>query len=366
VASAPSPAALTEPERAFGQRLRALPAAERPGALLDHVARTVLRTLGLPAEQAPDLGADLFDRGLDSLMAMELARRLSADLGEPFSPRLAFQHPTIAEIGRAVVRRILPDDAPSPVDRGGANTERPHGTPWVVDPKPTPRARARLVCFPYAGGGPGLYRTWAEELPVEVCAIRAPGRDSRSDEAPHESMAEMLDALLPELLPYLDKPFALFGYSLGAVHAFELARTLAKRGLPRPRAVFVAACAAPDRLPPTTEATLTDDALLALLAQSGVASEVLANPDMLGAILRVLRADARQLQTYTSGEASLDVPLVAYASEGDPLAPLPSAMAWGRWTSSSFSLRQMPGEHFFIHTHPDVLLAQVRRDVEAL
>ncbi len=367
VASASS-AAVTEPERAFGQQLRALPATERPGALLDHVARTVLRTLGLPAEQALDRDADLFDQGLDSLMAMELASRLSADLGAPLSPRLAFQHPTIAELGHAVARRILPEDAPAP------ELERPHGTPWIVVPRPDPRAPVRLVCFPYAGGGPGLFRHWADALPAEVCAIRAPGRESRSDEAPHTSMSELLDALLPELLPYLDRPFALFGYSLGAVHAFELARTLAQRGLPRPRALLVAACAAPDRLPPTTDATLTDDALLALMAQSGVASEVLTNPDMRGAILRLLRADAGQLRGYSgtppTGYAghgpSLDVPIIAYASESDPLAPLPTAMAWNRWTRGSFSLRQMPGAHFFLHTHPEVLLAQMRRDLEDL
>jgi len=44
---------------------------------------------------------------------------------------------------------------------------------WIAYRKPRPQARLRLFCFPYAGGGALIFRTWADGLPadVEVCPI---------------------------------------------------------------------------------------------------------------------------------------------------------------------------------------------------
>ena len=100
--------------------------------------------------------------------------------------------------------------------------------PWLVVPKPLPKARMRLFCLPYAGGGTAVYNTWHRYLPdtVELVSVRLPGRESRLMERPFTQ----LDALLPELGAALaevsDKPFALFGHSMGAMIAFELTRWL--------------------------------------------------------------------------------------------------------------------------------------------
>src|SRR5262245_41506308 len=87
---------------------------------------------------------------------------------------------------------------------------------WIVRKPPSGKARPRLFCFPYAGGGASAYRGWAEALPsLEVCAVQAPGRETRIGEAPLTRLEPLADAATAAIRPLLDRPFAFFGYSLG-------------------------------------------------------------------------------------------------------------------------------------------------------
>ena len=100
--------------------------------------------------------------------------------------------------------------------------------PWIRCAKPNPAARLRLFCLPYAGGGASLFRDWGQALPdsVEVCAIQLPGREDRIAETPFRQVEDLLPVLLEKLRPYLDRPIAFFGHSMGAFLSYELARAL--------------------------------------------------------------------------------------------------------------------------------------------
>ncbi|MEM8613843.1 MAG: alpha/beta fold hydrolase, partial [Cyanobacteria bacterium P01_H01_bin.105] len=101
-------------------------------------------------------------------------------------------------------------------------------TNWLVCPKPRSNPKLRLLCFAYAGGSAWIFRTWAEIFPatVELFAIELPGRGKRMAEPALTAVTAIVEALGPELLPYLDLPFVCFGHSLGALIAFELCRWL--------------------------------------------------------------------------------------------------------------------------------------------
>src|SRR5580658_5790200 len=111
------------------------------------------------------------------------------------------------------------------------------GVSWLCKYVPRPEARARLFCFPHAGVGSSFYRLWAIGLPIdlEVCPVQLPGRENRLHEPALTSIPELVDALVPALLPHMDLPFAFFGHSMGAVIAAEVTRALsdAGRGLPQ-------------------------------------------------------------------------------------------------------------------------------------
>src|SRR4051794_36920377 len=113
-------------------------------------------------------------------------------------------------------------------------------SPWFVVPTPRPDARRRLFCLPHAGGGAAAFRRWADGMAaaVEVVAVQPPGRETRFREPPFTDWRSLVVSLA-DALP-ADRPFALFGHSLGALLAFELARELRRRGGPPPDHLFVA------------------------------------------------------------------------------------------------------------------------------
>src|SRR5262249_13687929 len=118
---------------------------------------------------------------------------------------------------------------------------------WLACARPRPQADIRLFCFPYAGGGASVFRGWADGLPasVEVCPVQLPGRGTRFREPAFTRLPPLIEALAESLRPHLDRPFAFFGHSLGALVAFELARYLHQHQGREPVRLFVSGCGGP-------------------------------------------------------------------------------------------------------------------------
>jgi acyl transferase domain-containing protein/surfactin synthase thioesterase subunit len=342
-------------------RMNAAPLAAKEALLGVHVREVVRRAFRLPRDHALGDDQDLFDLGMDSMLAVELARRFSADLGTTVPTASIFAQPTIGALTKALLASV--EQPTRPVAAPVAGTR----SPWFVVHTPRPAARLRLICFPYAGGGTGVFRGWGTALPedVEVVAIRAPGRESRAHEAPFDSVTDLVDDLMPRLDPILDRPYALLGYSLGALVAFEVAQRLRWTRERQPRALVVMGAPAPHRLNPVPDDALSDEKLLHFLEDGGVVSaEVLADDGMKVSILRLMRADGRMYQTYrASTRQLLECPIVAYGAEDDSIAPPSLVKAWEECTVARFLQRPMPGRHFFVHSHADLLLAMLGRDV---
>jgi medium-chain acyl-[acyl-carrier-protein] hydrolase len=235
---------------------------------------------------------------------------------------------------------------------------------WLVRPTPRPAARLRLLCFPYAGVGPSAYRQWAELLSpdVEVGSVLLPGREGRFREAPFTQMEPLLDALTAGLRPYLDLPWALFGHSMGAVVAFEVARRVRALGHGEPVHLFVSARRAP-HLPPRHGpiSHLPDEAFVAEVRRryDGIPAEVLRHPDLLALLTPGLRADLAVLEGHRHRpEIPLGCPLSAFGGREDAEATEAELAAWRRETRGPVSLRMFPGGHFFLQSaRADVLRA---------
>src|ERR1700675_3404475 len=101
-------------------------------------------------------------------------------------------------------------------------------TPWIYGPRITQNARRRLFCFSHSGSGAAQFGPWKSFLPpfLDICPIQLPGRENRFRETPLTQIHRIAEILAVELEPYLDRPFILYGYSLGALIGFELARQL--------------------------------------------------------------------------------------------------------------------------------------------
>ena len=230
---------------------------------------------------------------------------------------------------------------------------------------PRPMATVRLICLPYAGGGAGVFQPWVAATPasIELYALQLPGREDRLAEPLHTSWPAMIGEAKAALdsLPRL--PLALFGYSLGAVIALDLARwlTLAKPGVLQQ--LFCAARPWPGA--PTSERgglhALADDALVeALDQQYGSLSTSLLHPEIRELALPILRADLALLASHRfERSASLNCPVTVYGGRDDPVTPPAALEAWQAECAGPFTVAQFDGSHFFLETQRAALIADV-------
>jgi surfactin synthase thioesterase subunit len=244
---------------------------------------------------------------------------------------------------------------------------------WLLRSRPKDGARLRLFCFPYAGGAAVAYRGWSDRLPggVEVCPVQLPGRGNRFREPAFERIDALVRAAADGLAPHLDRPFAFFGHSMGALVAFELARELRRRGQALPFGLLVSAHEAPHRpapLPPIThlgDAEFVDEVRR---RYGGIPDEVLAEPELLEIMLPVLRSDITALEGHRhSPEPPLGCPLSCFAGVSDPHLGLEDLEGWREHTGAAFRLRRLPGGHFFLNPEEsqEALLSALAEDLAA-
>lgn len=239
---------------------------------------------------------------------------------------------------------------------------------WCVVPRPNPSALVKLVCFPYAGASASIFRLWHQSLPgdVEVCGIQLPGRQNRISEAPFTRIPLLMTELGAALSPLLDRPFAFFGHSMGALLSFEMSRWLRRNRNLMPKSLFVSGRRTPQI--PDTDAPrhLMDDVnfVAEIRKLKATREEILADPDLLQLVLPVLRADTELCETYSYlDDAALTCPIIAFAGTDDEEETLERMKGWRSQTTGDFSLHALRGDHFFIHTSERRLLDLLRMEL---
>ncbi|MEM7134182.1 MAG: thioesterase domain-containing protein [Chloroflexota bacterium] len=242
---------------------------------------------------------------------------------------------------------------------------------WLDSTQLSPQDHLRLFCFPYAGGAASSYRQWSKQLPpfAKLCPIELPGRGRRYAEPCETRMEALIHGLAEAILPYLDRPFAFFGHSMGALISYELAYYLEYHMGLIPEHLFLSAHSAP-YLPRTTNTNhqLPDDALIQFLwKMGGTPNEVLQNSQLLELILPILRADFEMCETYRSPNApSLSASMSVLGGLADPIVNQNQLAAWQKCTRGSFFLQMFAGTHFFIHSTQGTLLSNLGQQLEAI
>ncbi|MDX2547308.1 thioesterase II family protein [Streptomyces sp. WI04-05B] len=241
----------------------------------------------------------------------------------------------------------------------------PHGdSAWIKRYRPLESPSLRLFCLPHAGGNAGAFHGWAQAplAGVETVAVQYPGRQDRLAEECLQDMESLADGVAAALVPLLDRPFALFGHSMGAAVAYEVALRLEHRYRARPQRVFVSGAASPRRPRTHTDVHLRDDdEMVEWFGELGAMDRVvLADPELRPLVLPAMRADLRLIETYRPAAGrTLTAPVTAYVGDADPSVDPDDALAWRELTSAEFSSRVFPGGHFYLSDHEDVLLADI-------
>ena len=240
--------------------------------------------------------------------------------------------------------------------------------PWIQFWQPKLQARLRLFCFPYAGGGASIFRTWSEILPpqIEVCPVQLPGRESRLLEAPFSQLFLLIEPLAQALLPYLYMPCAFFGHSMGALISFELAHYLRQQYDLSPVHLFVSARRAPQLIARDAPIHhLPEPQFVEELRRlKGTPEEVLQTSELLQLLIPFLRADFAMCETYlyTPGEP-LTCPISVFGGLQDEEVSRDMLTAWHEQTRGSFKLRLFVGDHFFLHAARASLVQALLQDL---
>ncbi|MEV5873280.1 alpha/beta fold hydrolase [Streptomyces sp. NPDC052101] len=233
---------------------------------------------------------------------------------------------------------------------------------WVRRFRDDDGCETKLVCFPHAGGWASAYRTWAAGLPsdIGVLAVRYPGREDRlSDPFPTglESLADDIAEALGELTRHR---LVLFGHSMGASVAHEVALRLKARGCP-PAALCVSGRRPPHALDGMRRLSGTDEEIIADVVRFDASrAAVFADPGLREVVLPAVRADYRLVDDYPGGRRPpLDCPVYGYTGDSDSEVTPEQMRGWADITHGSFRLRVLPGGHFYLRPEEDALLADL-------
>ncbi|MFC0440032.1 thioesterase II family protein [Kutzneria buriramensis] len=237
--------------------------------------------------------------------------------------------------------------------------------PDWLDAPPDQADRLRLFCFHHAGGGASAFRGWRAALAPDVAVypVQLPGREARVREPRISDLATAVTAIADALDPWLNRPYAFYGHSMGALIAHTLTSRLLATGKPLPARLLVGAFPGPLLRAPLAEVSdMSDEQLVELLLRIGGMSETVRRyPDWRAAAIALLRADLGICHGPRPPAApALPVPIDVYTGAADPLVSRADVDAWAAHSTAEVRTHVLPGGHFFVHDAASELLDLIR------
>lgn len=243
-------------------------------------------------------------------------------------------------------------------------------TNWFRVPKPLQDPVARLICFPYAGGNAGSYVNWAKSLPdgIELVAVEPPGRAVRMLEPPFDNMADLISDLLPHYQRIIDKPYLVFGHSLGGRVAYEISCCCQQLGLRLPNRFIASASRAPHIVKQRPNIyDLPDIQFLdKLRGFNGTPESVLTNREMMELLLPMLRSDFKIADLYLAQPQKLKCPLSVWHGEMDHEISQLDFKSWADCSVFPVEFTSVPGGHLFVDSNVQDVLARLNPLLERL
>ncbi|MFC8125941.1 alpha/beta fold hydrolase [Streptomyces sp. NPDC057302] len=287
--------------------------------------------------------------GIDSLLMLEISTRVENTYDIPENTVVISGATTLA----ALHAFLTPKGA-------GAPSAGP-----VIRPRPLTEPAVRLFLLHHAGGSHLLYRGWTEHFPEdwELCLLEAPGRGQSPQLPLIDNCDELVDYFHSAIAPLLDRPFGIFGHSMGALIAYQLTRRLLHERGPLPTWLGVSAYGAPQACPGATQPhLLDDDALRGWLRNAGASPpQLLDNEDVWRTFAPVFRSDFKLVDTWAPPRerGPLPVPLTVFGGRHDKVIGAEQLLAWRAFTTHFGGLETYEGDHFYLVAHQQPLAAAV-------
>ncbi|MFA5075287.1 MAG: thioesterase domain-containing protein [Candidatus Babeliales bacterium] len=222
---------------------------------------------------------------------------------------------------------------------------------WVRYFEKKDSAKIRLFCLPYAGGFAEFYLSWKRLLPswIELCPLQLPGRSYCAHEECSKDINKLLEEIIEVIEQYVDRPFAIFGHSMGSILAYEAAIRLKIK----PMALILSGGDAPNYWEKAKHLhLLSDEDLLLLMIGNGSYNKKMLTVEPkseYACFLNTLRTDLILCSKYRFKNEGFfaGATLVMYAVD-DQLCEYQNLEAWKDFCPKIKFIRYENGGHFFI------------------
>ncbi|MDR2023788.1 MAG: alpha/beta fold hydrolase [Hungatella sp.] len=239
--------------------------------------------------------------------------------------------------------------------------------PWFIH-KASKIDEFRLFIFHHAGGGATYYMPMLDQLSdgISVYIMQLPGRENRISDDMYDDLNHLIDDLTDILLPYLDKPFAFFGHSMGAMISFELTHILKKSYGISPEHLFLSSMCAPHLTKKINVKSLSDEQLLLKVFDlGGTGTEISRDQKLVSLILPTLRKDIKLCDDYYCNSAeALNVPVTILGGHQDTAVLIGDLLEWDRYFKNAFHVCLFKGNHFYFREDYSMLASTIIKTIK--
>ena len=224
---------------------------------------------------------------------------------------------------------------------------------WISSLNDIPEPKARLICFSHEGGSADFFKSWLQYIraDIELMIVQLPGRAERVDQPLMTDVDQVVSSLVESCQSILDKPYMLFGHSLGAVLAFETVMKLSEMGLRLPKRLVISGRQAPtDKGSYFQKMSQLDDQdfFEDLVNDDCLGQWVMSSPEEVSNALPYIRADFEMLEGYQPASTEpLNIPIDVFAGSRDAI-PLGNLLEWQKVSRYPVHVCVFKGGHFFV------------------
>ncbi|WP_280495546.1 thioesterase II family protein [Nocardia asiatica] len=258
----------------------------------------------------------------------------------------------------------------------------------LIDAFRSASAGRSVIAFPPAGAGTEYFHRWisCDTPEFSLVPVRLPGRQDLWDQAPMDSMRQIVDHLADELAERSERTSVILGICSGGLMAYELAHRLLAADPDSVRALVLNATPLPAVASSGLLRSVGTDGPFLSQADSEVLRESFAATEygkfsergkgddtrraaLLDEIWELaeprVRADIHAVEFHDYELTPLEIPITAVHGEFDDAVGIDTVRQWADYTSAGFEIRALEGGHSLIADCPTEFAREINNVVRA-